>query len=111
MDWLGLAGDESDRLTLMDRLAGESSDPSSAVLLAGARVLLQATNEHRANDAQIVVARALGNVVGRQVVREGPSICPSARNLVLASTRGDIISDELRAIVSRPMHGDDPHAW
>jgi len=65
-------------------------------LARGAVQLTQRTNEHTANPAEEFMARLLGNIVTRQVIREG-DICPGAEMLALVSTRKDLISDDVRA--------------
>ena len=105
-----LDGDEPDGATLMERLvyadvteAAYTSPDVSALRTAlgvqyGVRSLIELTNDRTANEQQEGLAQILGAAVGRQVNREG-DICPRARELVLSSTRDDIISPEVREAV------------
>ena len=91
---LGLAGDDPDGFTLLDRLTAGNREVhtmrGAVTLLHNAAMLFRLTNERAANSAQEDIARALGWVLTRQVMREG-NICPAAQALVEDCRRDDII--------------------
>ena len=107
---LYLSGDKPDGLTLMDRLFGPiENDPVRGIqifglvlgIMEGAVHLIRLTNKNEANPAQIALALSLGEMVTKQLAREG-DICDAARRFALLSTNEDIISPEARQQLSGP---------
>lgn len=102
---LGLDGEVPDGLAIMDRLAGGDRDTATfrSVITLTRQVhdLIFATNTYQANEAQEAWAGLFGAFISTQIRREG-DICPGAREIALSSTRDDIISPEIRAMLDSP---------
>jgi hypothetical protein len=103
---LGLEGDDPDGKVLAERFAGGAWLSigvlrSLVFLKKRVQTLIAATNEYVANPAQEAVAQSLGAVVTRQLTREG-DVCPFAMGMALASTRSDLIPEEVRQSLAAP---------
>lgn len=96
---IGLDSDQPDGRKLMPRLLGSGATLGSlrafVHVRTGVRELVRKTNERTANPHEESLAQLLGQVVIRQLTREGDD-CPMARQVAVTSLRDDIIPPDLR---------------
>lgn len=96
---LELTGEEPDKKTLIQRFMNGvptfSTLRAIPPLIDGAYRLIDATNKRTANEAEEHVTHMIGDVITKQIEREG-DICPGARRIAMASTRDDIISPTVK---------------